>query len=222
MVTEPRQERSKARREALLRAAIELLAEGGARALTHRAVAARAGLPAASTTYYFDTIQQLTDAALELHVSDRVAELDGIVAGAVAGGNTPEEVGGLVAEALADRGADVIVAQFEIYLEAARNPSLRPTVAEALAAFEHFCATALKSLGARDPEGAAPAFVALFDGFALHRLARPRPRDEEMASLRSAIRALFVAAIMDADELARWEARLRRPVAPPLQPDPRQ
>lgn len=214
MVTEPRQERSRARREALLRAAIELLAEGGARALTHRAVAARAGLPPASTTYYFDSIQQLTDAALELHVSDRVAELDALVSGALAAGDTPDEVGGLVATALADRAADVIVAQFEIYLEAARNPALRPTVAEALDAFEQFAARALKSLGARDPEGVAPAFVAVIDGFALHRLARPRPREEELASLRGAIRALFVAAVMSDAELDRWSRRMRQPPKP--------
>jgi DNA-binding transcriptional regulator YbjK len=209
---EPRQERSKARREALLRAAIELLAEGGARALTHRAVAARAGLPPASTTYYFDTIQQLTDAALALHVSERVADLDAIVSGALAAGTSADDVGNRVVEALADRTGDVLIAQFEIYMEAGRNPALQPTVAEALAAFEHFTAMALKSLGARDPEGVAPAFVALLDGFAVHRVARPRPRDEEVASLRGAIRALFIAAIMDADERSRWEERLRRPI----------
>lgn len=211
MANEPRQERSKVRREALLRAAIELLAEGGARALTHRAVAARAGLPPASTTYYFDTIQQLTDAALELHVSERVADLDAIVADALAGGRSPAEVGDRVVESLADRTGDVLIAQFEIYLEAGRNPALRTTVAEALAAFEQFTALALKSLGARDPEGAAPMFVALLDGFAVHRVARPRPRDEEMAALREAIRALFIVAIMPPGERAKWEARLRVP-----------
>ena len=67
--------------------------------------------------------------------------------------DTPEVVGGLVATALADRAArrpggraaDVIVAQFEIDLEHARNSSRRPTVAEALDAFEQFAAGALKS-----------------------------------------------------------------------------
>jgi DNA-binding transcriptional regulator YbjK len=210
--TEPRQERSKARREALLRAAIELLAEGGARALTHRAVAARAGLPVASTTYYFESIQQLTDEALSLHVAERVAELDAIVAAAVEGGRSPEEVGARVAESLADRAADVIVAQFELYLEAARNPALRPTVAEALAAFEAYTVGALKTLGAHDPEAWAPTFVALFDGFALHRIARPRPRDDELGLLRAAVRALFIAASMPPSEQARWDERLRRPL----------
>jgi DNA-binding transcriptional regulator YbjK len=214
MVTEPRQERSRVRREALLRAAIELLSEGGARAVTHRAVAARAGLPPATTTYYFDTIQELTDAALALHVADRVAELDQLVSAALGGGRSPDEVGEHLAVSLADRAADVIVAQFEIYLEAARNPALQRPVAEALAAFERFTAQALGALGARDPEAAAPAFVALVDGFALHRLARPRSRDVEITALRNALRALFVAEIMSPDDLAHWHARLRRSPSP--------
>ncbi|MFI5426371.1 TetR/AcrR family transcriptional regulator [Aeromicrobium sp. UC242_57] len=57
------QERSRARREALLDAAIDLFAEGGSRAITHRAVAARAGLPSATTTYYFESIDELIRAA---------------------------------------------------------------------------------------------------------------------------------------------------------------
>jgi TetR/AcrR family transcriptional regulator, regulator of biofilm formation and stress response len=197
MVVEPRQERSRARREALLRAAIALRAEGGARAVTHRAVAARAGLPAASTTYYFDSIQQLTEEALALHVADRVRELDAVIAGAMAAGRSPEDVGARLAEALADRATDVVVAQYEIYLEAVRNPNMRPTVAEALDAFERFAVEVLEALGAGDPEGAAPGFIALIDGFALHRLARPRPRDEEVALLRRALRALFLAEVDD-------------------------
>lgn len=218
MVNEPRQERSKARREALLRAAIELLAEGGARALTHRAVAARAGLPPASTTYYFDTIQQLTDAALELHVTDRVAELESIVAEALAAGETPEEVGAAVAVSLVDRAADMLVGQFELYLEASRNPALQPTVGEALAASEQFAARALKALGARDPEASAPAFLALVDGFALHRLGRPRPRDEEIAHLRAALRSLFITELMTPTEHTHYLTRLHQP--PPRTPHP--
>jgi DNA-binding transcriptional regulator YbjK len=212
MVNEPRQKRSRERREALLRAAIELLAEGGARALTHRAVAARAGLPAASTTYYFDTIQQLTDEALALHVADRVADMAELVPAASVPGSSPLEVGDQVVEALVDRVGDVLVAQFEIYLEAARNPQIRPTVAEALETFEHFTAVTLKALGVRDPEAAAPVFVAMIDGFALHRVARPRPREEEVVLLRRAIRALFVAEIMSDRERERWDARMRRPL----------
>src|SRR5580698_3447170 len=89
MVTglQPTQERSRVRREALLRAALELISEGGTRAVTHRAVSARAGLPPASTTYYFESIQQLTQEALRLHVAERVAELQALSDVAASGGS---------------------------------------------------------------------------------------------------------------------------------------
>ncbi|HEX6382829.1 MAG TPA: TetR family transcriptional regulator, partial [Acidimicrobiia bacterium] len=72
---EPRQDRSRQRREALLRAAIELLGETGVRSVTHRAVAERAGVPLASTTYYFSSVKELVEEALKLHVAERVADL---------------------------------------------------------------------------------------------------------------------------------------------------
>ncbi len=50
-----------------MEAAAELLVEGGFDAVRHRAVAERAGLPLASTTYYFDSLDELVTAAVELH-----------------------------------------------------------------------------------------------------------------------------------------------------------
>ncbi|MGH9245403.1 MAG: TetR/AcrR family transcriptional regulator [Acidimicrobiales bacterium] len=214
MVTraEPSQDRSRRRREALLRAAIELLAAGGARAVTHRAVAARAGLPPASTTYYFDSIQQLTNDALALHVAERVTELEALADAAAEGGESADQIAARFAGKLADRAGAVVIAQYEIYLEAARNPALREPVAEALGAFERLAEGVLALLGARDPAAAAAAMVAVIDGFALHRLARPRPREQEIASLIETMRALFIAQIMDDDERHHWDERLRRPI----------
>ncbi|MFI5607444.1 TetR/AcrR family transcriptional regulator [Amycolatopsis sp. NPDC051903] len=62
--TTPKGER---RRATLVEAAAELLAEGGFDAVRHRAVAERAGLPLASTTYYFDSLEDLVTAAVEHH-----------------------------------------------------------------------------------------------------------------------------------------------------------
>ncbi|HET6503407.1 MAG TPA: TetR family transcriptional regulator, partial [Amycolatopsis sp.] len=53
------------RRTALIEAAYQLLVEGGFEAVRHRAVAERAGLPLASTTYYFDSLDDLICAAVE-------------------------------------------------------------------------------------------------------------------------------------------------------------
>ena len=51
------------RRYALVSAAAELLCEGGFDAVRHRAVAQRAGLPLASTTYYFSSLDDLIEKA---------------------------------------------------------------------------------------------------------------------------------------------------------------
>ena len=47
------------RRQALVESAAELILEGGIDAVRHRAVANRAGLPLASTTYYFESLDEL-------------------------------------------------------------------------------------------------------------------------------------------------------------------
>jgi len=211
----PRQDRSRRRRDALLRATVELLGEIGAKSVTHRAVAERAGLPLASTTYYFESVNQLIEEALKLHVSERVAELSGMAAVALgAVGASAQDIAERLAEVLAAAPTPILVAQYQMYLEAGRNPALQPAVADALAAFEGLAAGVLATLGAREPEATAEAFVALLDGFALHRLARPRNPSREAAALVAAMRALFLEQVMDPDVRELLHARLREPLAP--------
>jgi TetR/AcrR family transcriptional regulator, regulator of biofilm formation and stress response len=210
----PRQDRSRRRRDALLRATIELLGESGAKSVTHRAVAERAGLPLASTTYYFRSVHQLIEEALKLHVAERVAELEGLATVALAGsGVSAQDIAERLAEVLAAAPTPILVAQYQMYLEAGRNPALQPAVAEALAAFERLAATVLAALGARRPEAAAEAFVALLDGFALHRVARPREPSQEAAALTAAMRALFLDQVLDPADREAVHARLREPLA---------
>jgi TetR/AcrR family transcriptional regulator, regulator of biofilm formation and stress response len=206
------QERSRVRRDALVRAAVALLAEGGVRGITHRAVATRAGLPLAATTYYFDSIQHLTEEALRVHVEERITNLQELAASAANSSRSVDEVAERFVSALLARDRAATVAQFEVYLEAARNPAFQKTVAEALDAFEELAHATLAALGASHPSQAASAFVALVNGFALNSLARPRPIETEFAALLDAMRALFVRYVMDDDELARWHDRLRQPL----------
>ena len=210
---EPVQQRSRSRRELLLRAAVEILAEGGPRAVTHRAVAARAGVPQASTTYYFESIQQLTDEALRLHLSERKAELQAAIGSATSRGQSTEQITRLLAESLITRSREIAIAQFEVYMQAGRNPELRTHVEETLGAFEHLAESVLAFLGARDPERAAPVFVALIDGFLLHRIARPSNERADAEALFEAMRALFIAYVMDEAEFEHWRDRLNRAFA---------
>ena len=62
------------RRDALTAAAAELLGSGGFDAVRHRAVAEKAGLPLASTTYYFGSLDELVTVAVERHGRDGLAE----------------------------------------------------------------------------------------------------------------------------------------------------
>jgi len=206
------QDRSRLRRDELVRAAVALLAEGGVRAITHRAVATRAGLPLAATTYYFQSIQDLTEEALRVHVEDRIKGLQELAASAAIGSASVDEVAERFVNALLARDQAGTIAQFEVYLEAARNPAFQQTVADALDAFEDLARATLETLGASQPAHAAAAFVVVINGFALNSLARPRPIEIECAALLDALRALFIRYVMDEDELARWHARLREPL----------
>jgi TetR/AcrR family transcriptional regulator, regulator of biofilm formation and stress response len=195
------------RRETLLRAAVEVAAERGIAGTTHRAVAARAGVPSATTSYFFPSIAALIQEALQAFVTEQVEQLDGLAASIAERGASPDEVADLFAATLVGAPVKHDIAQFEIYLEAARNPEMREAVADALAAFERLAATALKAAGAKRPAEGARAFVALADGFALHRLARPRG-EEDVAALREGLRSLAIAYAMEDDERAAWDERL--------------
>jgi len=70
--------RGAARREALLEATLRIVADTGADAVTHRRVAEVAQLPLASTTYYFDSKEELLTAALELAAERDMARLHAI------------------------------------------------------------------------------------------------------------------------------------------------
>ncbi|HEY8581738.1 MAG TPA: TetR family transcriptional regulator [Capillimicrobium sp.] len=106
--------RGEARRQAMLDAALALVARGGPRAVTHRAVATEAGVPLAATTYYFTSRDDLVAQALMLCAERDVARL------------ADRDLQDLLAEDL-ESEREELLASYELWLEAARNPALRPT-----------------------------------------------------------------------------------------------
>ncbi|MGW4802289.1 TetR/AcrR family transcriptional regulator, partial [Nonomuraea sp. NPDC004297] len=112
----PAQERGRRRRASLLKAAVALLAEGGFAAVTHRAVAHRARLPLAATTYYFASRDQLLAEAFAELVE---AELD----------TTRDWITRHGLPALADHVAAADRARqlglWELYVHAGRDPVLQ-------------------------------------------------------------------------------------------------
>jgi DNA-binding transcriptional regulator YbjK len=192
---------------------VELVAEHGVRGVTHRAVAARAGLPLSATNYFFASIDELVLEALRVFMAEFTERLDMLAAAMAAEHLAPAEAADRLSRALLAEPRSRIVAQFEAYLEVTRRPEPPSEVKDAIAALERLAHAALAAAGATRPADGARAFVAMTDGFALHRLAWPRPRSDRTA-LRDAFLALFIAYTMDGAERAGWDARLRqRPAA---------
>jgi DNA-binding transcriptional regulator YbjK len=118
------------RRYALVSAAAELLREGGFEAVRHRAVARRAGLPLASTTYYFSSLDDLIASAVEHVGMLEVAQLRAHVAALPKrrrGAETTADVlvDLLVGEVAGPRLTEALISRYERFIACARLPALR-------------------------------------------------------------------------------------------------
>lgn len=169
----PRGSRGAARRLALLDATVRVIGRGGIAAVDHRAVAAEAGVPLGSTTYYFDSKDDMVARALE-HVAEREAErLRGeSERGALDVGSDllPERLADVVIRAWAgDRLT--LLAQYELYLESARRPDLRPAAERWDRAYRDLLQHALELLGVPDPSSRARLLCASLDGLLLDHVA---------------------------------------------------
>jgi TetR/AcrR family transcriptional regulator, regulator of biofilm formation and stress response len=161
-----RQVRGERRRQAILEAALRLISQHGVGALTHRAVAEEAGVPLASTTYYFDSLDELLEGALQLFVDEEATRLTALAERLQGQELPPVEIARLFQAEL-----EPDAAQFELYVEAARRPSLREVARSSIEMYARVAATALSAAGLDEPAIDPRAFVALFDGYGLHRIA---------------------------------------------------
>jgi len=118
------------RRFALVNAAAELLCDGGFEAVRHRAVARRAELPLASTTYYFKSLDDLVFSAVEqvgmLELAQLRAKVDALTRrrrGAEATADVLVDL--LVGDEPDARLTEQLISRYERYIACARHPALR-------------------------------------------------------------------------------------------------
>ncbi|MGV8871450.1 MAG: TetR/AcrR family transcriptional regulator [Rhodococcus sp. (in: high G+C Gram-positive bacteria)] len=166
--------RNPLRRSELADAGLRILAEEGARGLTHRAIDERAGVPKGTASNYFKTRADVIAGLIE-RIGERLAPSADVHAPLAAQPPSPELFGAyirdIVARLLANR--DVALALFELRLEASR----RPEISEALGSWQRasFAADVEFNLAAGLPGGAKE--IALFhyaiDGLLLDRLTHP-------------------------------------------------
>ena len=185
--------RGEARREAILRATLAIIGERGPDAVTHRAVAQRAGLPLSATTYWFASKDELLQETLLLAAREEVERLERVVFELA-----PREldvlewaraVSAVLAEDLQSDPARH-VAFTELVLEGTRRPWLGAEVARWHKAQLALAELGLRAAGATDPHGDAPLVVAAITGFMLGQLVNPAEDFEEQV-LRPALERLF-------------------------------
>lgn len=114
------------RRYALVRAAAELLCEGGFEAVRHRAVADRAGIPLASTTYYFSSLDELIENAVEYLGAGEVAALRTRLRELPRRRRGAEAAADVLVDLLAaETTREQLISRYERYIACARHPGLR-------------------------------------------------------------------------------------------------
>ena len=161
-----------------LDAGIDLLAEGGLRALTHARVDDRASLPRGSTSNHFRTRD-----ALWVGVSDRILErelelVDATVIPATSG-ELVDMLCALYAVATGPMRA-VTTARLVLFVEGSHHQALRETLAHGRVLMMASAERLLRAFGVADPATAAVTLGAVYEGMLLHAVARgddsdPRP-----------------------------------------------
>ncbi|TNC26097.1 TetR/AcrR family transcriptional regulator [Amycolatopsis alkalitolerans] len=179
------------RRAALVEAAAELLVEGGFDAIRHRAVAERAGLPLASTTYYFDTLEDLVTAAVDHSGRYELARGREQLAKISTEPRAMDTVIELALDQLLgeDSTFDAVLARYERLVTTGRRPYLRPVVRALQDEFHVLLKEIFARSGKPIDDERVHQLVALVDGAVVNALieADPDPRAAAHAMLRDAL-----------------------------------
>lgn len=188
------------RRLRLVEAALQVVADGGLRALTHRAVDAQAGLPEGSCSGYFRTRLALLTALTEqvgyvLTVQVR-ALAERIQAVELAQAQAPdevrraaviEEIVGLFEQLLA--APELVMVQAELGLEARRQPELLTVLQPWRVSLLRIVESIVRDADTAEPDQLAITLVAALEGVVLAGL--QEAGGERAAYLRSSVTLLL-------------------------------
>jgi TetR/AcrR family transcriptional regulator, regulator of biofilm formation and stress response len=180
------------RREQILEAALRVIGRSGRQAVTHRSVAEEAGVPLGSTTYYFESRDDLLGQALE-HVARKEAERYARLGEELRTAKTPRRLADRLLEELVSEAGDraVYIAEYELWLEAAHRPELREAATAWCDAVQLAIAGAMENLGSTDPAADASLVVATLDGLGERLLGRKEEPAEAAAEFRQQLRRLI-------------------------------
>lgn len=160
------------RRERIISATLDLIAEEGIAGVSHRKIATWAGVPLGSMTYHFSGLDHLLWEAFSRFVDHVVAVFDAHLAAPADRDQAREAVTDLVHALSEGNQRDIVLTQ-ELYTLAARRPAYRELTHEWMRRSrthleKHF-----------DPD-TARQLDALIEGLTLHRALAREPHDRAL------------------------------------------
>ena len=175
---------------AILRAALLVIAEGGIDAVTHRRVAARAGVSLSSTTYHFANRDELIARAFEHYIERARARISALVQRKPR--NMAEVVDAVLAHAQWEFADEALVrAEYELVLYSTRHDELRELFLAWQRDEERWIAEGLEELAVAKPLRSARLLKSTLRAFELERLSRDDMTFEELRErLELVVRAL--------------------------------
>lgn len=188
------------RRYALVSAAAELLAEGGFEAVRHRAVAGRAGLPLASTTYYFSSLDDLIGRAVEHIAMIEVAQLRSRVTALSRRRRGPETIAEVLADLLVGDVSgpgliEQLISRYERQIACIRLPALQETMRRSLRQRAEAVAEAIERSGRSVHIDLVCTLICAVDGSVVSALVEGR--DPRAAAQGAVVDLIEVLAPMD-------------------------
>jgi len=171
-------------RDALLRAVVTVVARGGLRELTYRAVAEEAGVTHGLVRHHFGSRDALIVAATEYSLAPAL-EISHL-----GDSGTLDTWAKDVPKVLTDE-EEITAFQFEVILESRRRPELRDAVRELYAGFRAAALDDLRAHGVDADQAMANVVFAALDGIIFQGLAlnEPRTTKASIAKLRELIKA---------------------------------
>lgn len=176
----------------MVAAAAQLLVEGGFDAVRHRAVAERAALPLASTTYYFSSLEDLITAAVEHNAREELAAGRARLAVLSEQQRSTDAVIELLLDLLLgvdsrDGGVEPVLLRYERLVGSPRRPYLAPLMREMAVELQKLLAEIFYRSGVEVGAERLTELVALVDGAVVNALIEsdPDPRGVARRMLRT-------------------------------------
>jgi DNA-binding transcriptional regulator YbjK len=167
------------RKTVIADAAIALLASAGAKGLTHRAVDVQAGLPLGSTSAYCRTRSELLTLTLMRHAALDLADLQADAPRMVQADWGLEGFIDLLAERVADWLSPPkrarLVARFELFMMASRDPAFAAVVTQQRRHFLKATEAALSQAGVPEPVKLAPMVLVAVDAILIDHILAEGP-----------------------------------------------